>query len=163
MSSDALFGGGSKLVRRGFRQLLRAVNRRRIGWREGAPEAEQAGGEEGRDAAGALLGSEISGVVAQTSREESEAYFATRPLGSQLGAWASQQSAVIPDRAFLERQLAEVTARFQGQPIPAPPHWGGFRLCPTEVEFWQGRRNRLHDRLRYRKTDGGFVVERLSP
>jgi pyridoxamine 5'-phosphate oxidase len=105
----------------------------------------------------------VAGPVHRVSRAETEAYFATRPRGSQLGAWASPQSAVLPDRAAVEAGLAEVTARFGAGPIPPPPHWGGFRLAPETVEFWQGRSSRLHDRLRYRRSDGGWVVERLAP
>jgi pyridoxamine 5'-phosphate oxidase len=105
----------------------------------------------------------VAGPVEKVSRAETEAYFATRPRGSQLGAWASPQSQVLPDRAAVEAGLAEVVARFGDGPVPAPPHWGGFRVAPDTVEFWQGRSSRLHDRLRYRREAGGFVVERLAP
>jgi len=105
----------------------------------------------------------VAGPVEKVSRAETEAYFATRPRGSQLGAWASPQSQVLPDRAAVEAGLAEVVARFGDGPVPAPPHWGGFRVVPDTVEFWQGRSSRLHDRLRYRREAGGFVVERLAP
>jgi pyridoxamine 5'-phosphate oxidase len=101
--------------------------------------------------------------VQQVSRAETEAYFATRPRGSQLGAWASPQSQVLADRAAVEAGLAEAVARFGDGPVPAPPHWGGLRVVPETVEFWQGRSSRLHDRLRYRREAGGFVVERLAP
>jgi pyridoxamine 5'-phosphate oxidase len=105
----------------------------------------------------------VAGPVEKVTRAETEAYFASRPRGSQLGAWASPQSQVLPDRAAVEAGLAEVTARFGDDEIPAPPHWGGFRVTPETVEFWQGRTSRLHDRLRYRREAGGFVVERLAP
>jgi len=94
----------------------------------------------------------VEGLVELTSAEESDAYFQTRPLGSRLGAWASEQSAVIPDRAFLERQHAELMARYPDGNIPRPPHWGGYRLIPLLFEFWQGRPNRLHDRIQFSRT-----------
>jgi pyridoxamine 5'-phosphate oxidase len=94
---------------------------------------------------------------------DSDAYFASRPRAAQLGAWASDQSRVLEGREELESSLAEVTARFEGQEVPRPPHWGGYRLEPDEVEFWQGRPARLHDRLRFRRTATGWVVERLAP
>lgn len=106
----------------------------------------------------------ISGPVEKTSREESERYFHSRPLGSQLGAWASRQSEVIDARRVLEAKLAELTERFENKPIPLPPHWGGFRLIPDTFEFWQGRPNRLHDRFRYRLgEDRQWMTERLAP
>lgn len=106
----------------------------------------------------------IAGSVSKVSRETSERYFHSRPRASQLGAWASQQSAVIADRAQLERQFAEAQARFGAGEIPLPPNWGGYCLAPTTVEFWQGRQSRLHDRLRYtRQADGAWTIERLSP
>ncbi len=105
----------------------------------------------------------ISGEVTRVSREESEAYFATRPRGSQLGAWASAQSSVVKDRATLEAQLAEVEARFLGRDVPTPEHWGGYRIAPRTVELWQGRPNRLHDRLCYTRVEGTWRVDRLSP
>jgi pyridoxamine 5'-phosphate oxidase len=105
----------------------------------------------------------ITGEVSRVSREESEAYFHTRPRGSQLSAWASEQSAVIPDRATLEERLREIEQRFPEE-VPLPPFWGGYRVSPTAIEFWQGRRSRLHDRLRYtRQPDGTWRIERLSP
>jgi pyridoxamine 5'-phosphate oxidase len=106
----------------------------------------------------------VTGGVERTSRAETEAYFATRPRGSQLGAWASPQSRVLPDRDAVDAGLAEAVERFGAEgPVPAPPHWGGLRVVPDTVEFWQGRTNRLHDRLRFRRTDSGWVVERLAP
>jgi pyridoxamine 5'-phosphate oxidase len=106
----------------------------------------------------------VAGAVERVSRAETEAYFATRPRGSQLGAWASPQSQVVPDRAAVEAGLAAATERFGAdRPVPPPPHWGGLRVLPETVEFWQGRSNRLHDRLRYRRTGSDWVVERLAP
>lgn len=106
----------------------------------------------------------VIGVVELVSREDTLAYWRTRPRGSQLGAWASPQSAVVRDRAALDDLLAATTERFADEEeIPPPAHWGGWRLVPTHVEFWQGRPDRLHDRLRFRRTDPGWVVERLAP
>jgi pyridoxamine 5'-phosphate oxidase len=106
----------------------------------------------------------VIGTVELVSREDTLAYWRTRPRGSQLGAWASPQSAVVRDRGTLDDQLATVTERFADEEeIPPPPHWGGWRITPTHVEFWQGRPDRLHDRLRFRRTDPGWVVERLAP
>jgi pyridoxamine 5'-phosphate oxidase len=106
----------------------------------------------------------ISGPVEKTSREESERYFHSRPLGSQLGAWASRQSDVIDGRRILDAKLAELTDRFANKAVPLPPHWGGFRLMPDQFEFWQGRPNRLHDRFRYRHADNReWRIERLAP
>ena len=104
----------------------------------------------------------VAGPVERTSRAETEDYFAIRPRGAQLGAWASAQSERIPDRAALEQAWAAAERRFPGE-VPAPPHWGGYRLAPTSVEFWQGRISRLHDRLRYRLAGDTWVIERLSP
>lgn len=107
----------------------------------------------------------VSGTVTPVARIDTEAYFASRPRGSQLGAWASPQSAVVPDRAALDARFARVEERFpDGTTVPAPPHWGGFRVRPHTVEFWQGRPGRMHDRLRYRDTDDGeWIIERLAP
>ena len=105
----------------------------------------------------------VMGSVERISREATEAYFRTRPLGSRLGAWASEQSSVIGGRDVLEARLREVEARHDGIEVTAPSHWGGFRLAPAEVEFWQGRASRLHDRIRYRRAADGWTVERLSP
>jgi pyridoxamine 5'-phosphate oxidase len=107
----------------------------------------------------------ITGGGALATHEESERYFRSRPLGSRLGAWASHQSRVIPSRAALESDLHDVEARFGDGDIPLPPHWGGYRVVPDAIEFWQGRENRLHDRIRYvRQAAGvGWRIERLSP
>jgi pyridoxamine 5'-phosphate oxidase len=106
----------------------------------------------------------ISGKVEKTSREESQRYFHSRPVGSQLGAWASRQSEVIDGRRVLDARMAEVTERFRDQQIPLPPHWGGYRLKPGVMEFWQGRPNRLHDRFRYTlQADGSWLIDRLAP
>lgn len=105
----------------------------------------------------------IEGRVETTSAEESDAYFHVRPPGARIGAWASEQSRVIAGREVLEAQVREFGRRYPGESIPRPPHWGGYRLVPEAVEFWQGRANRLHDRLRYRRAGGGWVLERLSP
>ncbi|MBM4014482.1 MAG: pyridoxamine 5'-phosphate oxidase [Planctomycetes bacterium] len=107
----------------------------------------------------------VEGRVAPQSPAESDAYFAARPRGSRLGAWASPQSAPLRDRAELEARLAEVEARFPDA-VPRPPHWGGYRLLPHVVEFWQGRESRLHDRLRYERTAAaspGWRIVRLAP
>ena len=107
----------------------------------------------------------ITGSVTKLSREESEAYFKLRPRGSRLGAWASpKQSEVVADRADLEARMRALEAKHPGEDIPLPPYWGGYLLAPTEIEFWQGRPSRLHDRLRYaRQPDGSWKIERLSP
>ena len=105
----------------------------------------------------------FSGPVEQVERAETEAYFATRPRGSQLGAWASPQSAVVASRAELDRAMLEAERRFGGADVPAPPNWGGYRLSPEEVEFWQGRPDRMHDRLRYAREAAGWRIDRLAP
>jgi pyridoxamine 5'-phosphate oxidase len=105
----------------------------------------------------------VRGSVAKVTAEESDAYFASRPRGSQLGAWASEQSNVVAGRATLERRFDEVQTRFAGAAVPRPDDWGGFRMTPVEVELWQGRPDRLHDRLRYRRDGDGWALERLSP
>ena len=106
----------------------------------------------------------ISGKVKRTSRKESQTYFHSRPVGSQLSAWASRQSEVIDARRVLDARMAEMTERFAGKPVPLPPHWGGYRLKPDRVEFWQGRLNRLHDRFRYTlQPDGNWLIDRLAP
>jgi pyridoxamine 5'-phosphate oxidase len=106
----------------------------------------------------------IEGTLEKTSREESEQYFHTRPAGAQLGAWASRQSEVIDARRVLNARLEEMTQRFAQGEIPLPPHWGGYRLKPERIEFWQGRPDRLHDRFRYvRQKDGSWQIDRLAP
>lgn len=105
----------------------------------------------------------IGGSATRVSRAESEAYFASRPRGAQISAWASAQSSVVPDRGALERRVVELEQRYDGRDVPCPPYWGGYRVRPRTVEFWQGRADRLHDRIRYRAHDRGWQVERLSP
>jgi pyridoxamine 5'-phosphate oxidase len=104
-----------------------------------------------------------AGRVSRVSREESESYFHSRPVGSQLGAWASRQSQVISGREILEDRLKKLEKDYRDKLIPLPSDWGGFRLAPEMIEFWQGRPNRLHDRLRYRLLDRRWVIERLAP
>jgi len=105
----------------------------------------------------------IEGPVQKVSASESDAYFASRPLGSRLGAWASPQSETVPNRAALEARFADAQRRF-GDAVPRPPHWGGYRVIPHAMEFWQGRENRLHDRLCYRREgDAQWTIERLAP
>jgi len=105
----------------------------------------------------------IEGRVAPLDPAASDTYFAGRPRGSQLGAHASPQSRTIPDRALLERQYDEITRKFANREVPRPGHWGGYRLIPEEIEFWQQGEHRLHDRLRYRRREKGWSVERLAP
>lgn len=104
----------------------------------------------------------VEGPVERVAREESESYFRTRPRGGQLAAWASSQSAPIESREALDRRFAEVEAQYPGE-VPLPPHWGGFRLVPETYEFWQRQDDRLHDRFRYRRDDGAWVIDRLAP
>jgi pyridoxamine 5'-phosphate oxidase len=107
----------------------------------------------------------VEGAATRVSREESEAYFHSRPRASQLGAWVSQQSSVITGRSALEDSLKSLEQKYAGKEVPLPPHWGGYRVVPEMVEFWQGRRSRLHDRLRYRRDSktNEWTIERLAP
>jgi pyridoxamine 5'-phosphate oxidase len=104
----------------------------------------------------------IDGTVEKVAAAESDAYFGSRPLGARLAAWASAQSERVPDRAALELALEQMRQR-HGEHPPRPPHWGGYRLTPSAIEFWQGRENRLHDRLLYRRASGAWTIERLAP
>lgn len=106
----------------------------------------------------------ITGEVSKVSRQNSQAYFQSRPIGSQLGAWTSNQSQVIANRDVLERELAKVTAQYQDKEIPLPPYWGGYRVSPKTIEFWQSGPYRLHNRFRYtRQDDDNWQIERLAP
>ncbi|MBF1989360.1 pyridoxamine 5'-phosphate oxidase [Fischerella thermalis CCMEE 5273] len=106
----------------------------------------------------------ICGRVEKVSENDSDRYFQSRPFNSRLGAWASNQSEVIESRIILEQRLQELKAKYKNQDIPRPPHWGGLRVIPTEIEFWQGRSSRLHDRILYtRLDDGDWKIQRLSP
>ena len=105
----------------------------------------------------------IEGSVVRLTAEESDEYFAQRPRGSQLGAWASDQSQILPSREILEENYREIERRYEGHSVPRPPFWGGFRLVPERIEFWFGRPDRLHDRLVYNRTRSGWTIERLYP
>jgi len=105
----------------------------------------------------------ISGEIERLPKGNSEAYFSSRPRGSQLGAWASKQGHIVETREVLETDYQEYEKQFEGQPIPMPPYWGGYRLIPQRIEFWQGRSDRLHDRLQYRLSEQQWIIERLSP
>jgi pyridoxamine 5'-phosphate oxidase len=105
----------------------------------------------------------IEGRIERVAPAEADAYYTSRPIGSQLGAWASHQSQVIPNRTILEQRMAELEQEYANRSIPRPQQWGGYRLLPDAIEFWQGRPSRLHDRLRYRLSAGLWVIERLSP
>jgi len=105
----------------------------------------------------------VEGRVSVLSEAESYEYFKTRPLMSRIGAWSSKQSEVLPDREILEKEVERLKQKFAGKEIPLPPFWGGFRLIPSEFEFWQGRESRLHDRFRYSLRRGQWTIERLSP
>ncbi|MGI0106287.1 pyridoxamine 5'-phosphate oxidase [Salinimicrobium sp. WS361] len=105
----------------------------------------------------------IKGIAERTSEEESTTYFHSRPRGSQLGAWASQQSSVIPSREYLQKKLELLEEEFDGKDIPKPVYWGGYKVIPSEFEFWQGRPNRLHDRIYYSKEGEAWKMDRLAP
>jgi pyridoxamine 5'-phosphate oxidase len=106
----------------------------------------------------------VNGTVEKTSRQESARYFHSRPLGSQIAAWASRQSEVVDARRVLDARFAEMSERYANGPVPLPPHWGGYCLKPEMIEFWQGRPNRLHDRFRYtQQTNGSWLIHRLAP
>lgn len=105
----------------------------------------------------------IEGAVEKVTEAESDEYFHSRPLGSRIGAWASEQSSAVDSRAALEKRFSEFDLKF-GENVPRPPHWGGYRVKPEVIEFWQGQDNRMHDRLRYtRQPDGNWIIERLAP
>lgn len=104
----------------------------------------------------------IEGIATKVATDESDAYFNSRPVGSRLGAWASPQSQKITDRSVLEQALESIKAEY-GELIPRPPHWGGYRVMPSRIEFWQGRSSRLHDRIMYEQVDGNWQISRLAP
>ena len=105
----------------------------------------------------------VAGRARRTSAKESDSWWALRPHGARLGSLASAQSTVIPARSWLDERVAALAAEYEGRDVPRPPHWGGVRVLPDSVEFWQGRPNRLHDRLRYTRRRGGWALERLAP
>jgi len=105
----------------------------------------------------------LEGRVKKVGPEQSDRYFLSRPYKSQLGAWVSNQSQVIPDRTYLEKKMEKISERFKHQPMHRPPHWGGYQLLPDRVEFWQGRRSRLHDRIEYLKEGHSWMIRRLAP
>ena len=105
----------------------------------------------------------VEGAVERVSSEEADAYFATRPRGSQLGAWASPQSESIPDRTALERETDQLEAHYAERDVPRPPHWNGYRVCPDTLEFWVDRASRLHDRFEYRRSSQGWQIRQLAP
>lgn len=105
----------------------------------------------------------VEGAVERVSSEEADAYFATRPRGSQLGAWASPQSESIPDRTALERETDQLEAHYAERDVPRPPHWNGYRVCPDTLEFWVDRASRLHDRFEYRRSPQGWQIRQLAP
>ncbi len=105
----------------------------------------------------------IKGMAQKTSEEESQEYFQSRPRGSQLGAWASAQSSIIPSREFLKKRLEKLEQEYEGKEIPKPPYWGGYKVIPLEFEYWQGRPNRLHDRIYYSKENDNWKMDRLAP
>jgi pyridoxamine 5'-phosphate oxidase len=105
----------------------------------------------------------VDGAVERVEAADSDAYFAQRPRGHQLGAWASHQSVIVPSRAYLESKVSEQEERFAGREVDRPPYWGGFRILPDAFEFWQGRADRVHDRIRYEREERGWKIARLSP
>ncbi|MEG9326307.1 Pyridoxamine 5'-phosphate oxidase [Salinimicrobium catena] len=105
----------------------------------------------------------IKGIAQKTSEEEAQEYFQSRPRGSQLGAWASAQSSIIPSREFLKKRLEKLEAEYEGKEVPKPPYWGGYKVIPLEFEYWQGRPNRLHDRIYYSKENDNWKMDRLAP